>query len=489
MFRIIVHFAIVLLLVAQASAQIGARAGFPVSSGSNAWNPSPALVDIDGDGDLEIIGAGGDGIVYAFDKDGTKLWSFEVPTAGCKSVSINNRLHSSPAIADLDNDGHLEGVIGYGGITSACGGGVVVFNAETGEIKQKINNENVAKKFGFSEKLHSVYSTPAIKDCNGDGLMEVAYGSFDRNIYFLRTKPKGKLAIKFRLHAADTVWSSATFHDIDNDGISELFIGQDISANKYLKPVTKNGGYMNAIKTFTKFKSKSFGFRSSDVIIWQNTFDQTVFSSPIIADVLSSNPGPELIVGTGTYFGSKGAYLKILNLSTGKQLKKLSTAAPSASQAAVADLDGDGDLEVIATVNEGDDSMGHITAFDPETGEHIWTTLNSWGLLGYASPIVADLDGNGSREVIANTAGEVTIFSGIDGSELKKLNVSDSLSTPAVGDLDGDGDLDLVFLGGKKVYVFSGFTGQLGSQATSQTPYGIDIGMFRINPARDGIYQ
>jgi len=62
------------------------------------FNSSPACADIDGDGSPEIVACSDNGVVYVMDNDGDTLWS--------KIIGVH--LRSSPVLADLDGDGKME---------------------------------------------------------------------------------------------------------------------------------------------------------------------------------------------------------------------------------------------------------------------------------------------------------------------------------------------------------------------------------------------
>lgn len=462
-------------------ADIEAVPGFPANTGHSAYTPSPALIDVNNDGKMEIFGVSGDAYAFAFDYQGNNLWTVPLPSANCSKSSSTNRAHSSPAIADINDDGFFEFIVGYGPIgTSACDGGLIVLDALTGNKLQNIDGRKLEKRLKFGAQFNTVYSTPSISDADGNGLMDIAWGSYDRSIYLAESNVFARLKLKLQLHVADTVWSSFSFFDRNNDGEEELYGGTDISKNTYLKPATPNGGYVYGIDLSPEDESKKQGFRDKDAVDWYTSFDQTIFSAPLIADVLPED-GNELIIGTGYYFkGNVGKYFKILKLSNGKVLKTIPVDEASSSQPAAADLDGDGDKELIFTINGGE-----VRAVEPSTGGTIWSFFTTWDDVGYPSPIVADLDGNGSREIVVNTGNDLTILSGTDGSQLGILSTGSGIPTPAVGDLDGDGDLEIVTLGGKRVFAFQNFSG-LGSPTTGQIPYGIDIGMFRVDAARRG---
>jgi hypothetical protein len=78
-------------------------AGWPVDLGDNSLT-EPITVDLDNDGDLEVIAANKNGILYVFHHDGTPFSAFPMSLAG--------GVESTPVVSDLDRDGDYEIAVG-----------------------------------------------------------------------------------------------------------------------------------------------------------------------------------------------------------------------------------------------------------------------------------------------------------------------------------------------------------------------------------------
>src|SRR6266571_4092100 len=108
---------------------------------------------------------------------------------------------------------------------------------------------------------------------------------------------------------------------------------------------------------------------------------------------------------------------------------------------AIADLDGDGKLDLVAG------SMDHsVYALRGLDGHALW---HSAQLEHYVrnSPPLADIDGDGRLDVTVQTeAGVVHTYDAASGAPKWSADLGDIVaSTPAVGDLDGDGKPDIAF--------------------------------------------
>jgi len=116
----------------------------------------------------------------------------------------------------------------------------------------------------------------------------------------------------------------------------------------------------------------------------------------------------------------------------------------------VADVDGDGDMDVLGADPSGN---GTISWWENTAGNgSAWTTHLVAGSFGGATSVFAgDIDGDGDTDILgsAGTADDIAWWENTagDGSAWTKHNVEtsfDGASAVYGSDLDGDGDLDIL---------------------------------------------
>jgi len=152
-------------------------------------------------------------------------------------------------------------------------------------------------------------------------------------------------------------------------------------------------------------------------------------TSPALAD-LDGDGSLEIILGEGS---SLGVYY-----ANSTQKFNYTLGAGTSSAPAVGDLTGDGSLDIVAVTDSG-----IVTALSAD-GSLLWSYATG-DEISTSAPAVGDLDNDGSLEVVAATQSGVYAFYG-NGSLMsgwpKSMVVS--TSSPALGDIDGDGDLEVV---------------------------------------------
>lgn len=187
--------------------------GFPYGAGSlKGTTSSPAVADINNDGDLEIIAVTEDRIDVV-NHTGTSFagWPKFMPSIPGSGGGIRDFM-SSPAIGDLNNDGLPEIVVGW------LDGEVYAWTGATGVALPGFPSDIVASGGAFDQYLRS----PAIGNLDGDSAPEIVISAGNANIYAV--KNNGAVMGGFPLALPGIVYGSCAIWDIDQDGFVNLVV-------------------------------------------------------------------------------------------------------------------------------------------------------------------------------------------------------------------------------------------------------------------------
>ncbi|HGE71627.1 TPA: T9SS type A sorting domain-containing protein [Candidatus Poribacteria bacterium] len=320
--------------------------GWPMWTYSNSTT-SPAIYDIDGDSFGEIVMTADD-VVYVWNHDGTHVPGWH--------LRLDSSIIASPAIGDIDGDKKYEIIVG------TTGGMLYAFKANGLLVK------------GYPIDLgSSIRSTPALADIDNDSQTDIVVCSNEG--YIFAFKGNGDLINGWPLHISDQIYSSPALGDIDGDGNIEIVIA---SANGALYVFRKNGDLVS-------------GFP-----IW---LDNPIFSSPAIGDIDGDGSSLEIVTctrdGTIYVFKNDGKVINGFPVSVTDRIY---------SSPALCDIDGNGDVEIIVATSTGLGYTGLVYAFN-RFGERADPRFPLYidGNITDSSPAVADLDGDGDVEIIVGS--------------------------------------------------------------------------------------
>ncbi|MCX6641281.1 MAG: FG-GAP-like repeat-containing protein [bacterium] len=189
---------------------------------------SPALVDIDGDGDFDILmGENGWGQMDYWQNSGTaQQGNYHFNLTGLQS--INDATVTSPEFIDIDADGDLDLILG-----AEIGGGsrMLVY---TNVGSQTLPYFQISEDTLRDTQGNMIYGTRHdLVDLDADGDYDLFAGEwYTGRIHFYRnigspTNYAFQLEDSYFAGVQTGYWSSPEFCDIDEDGDLDFFIGDD----------------------------------------------------------------------------------------------------------------------------------------------------------------------------------------------------------------------------------------------------------------------
>lgn len=418
---------------------------------------SPELVDIDNDGDLDLLVSNYNGFTRYWRNDGTPsiaVWSDQGDILGDWGTAVGI------ALADLDDDGT------YDFIGGKDDGQIFYYNNEG--TAQTANFQYVyAGPGGYQYLPYSGdWAKPEFADLNGDGNVDIAVGNSNGKItlyfnqgHFQTDQAKGDNAMFI---AADdsifdqrcepdqgTGWCNGELVDIDNDGDLD-FIG----SNYYYAP---------------RF--------------WENVGTPQVYSF-LPRQVLIGDYGDGQDTALGDFDGD-GDYDLFQGYDDGRfrYFKNVGTKANASfkevhrgdsgnnylpdqgdwSRVGAVDIDNDGRADLM--INDVEASVGYqylLRNRGPFTDPADKSQYPTWIWEGsiftnpsnynYNKPSATDLDGDGDTDLVVGDEyarllyyrNEGTLSSPAYVFDSNLLSIPNYWAKPALVDIDGDGDFDIL---------------------------------------------
>lgn len=469
----------------------------PIISGS------VTLYDLDGDGVDEILVGTTKGLdanrneilpaaLLCINADGSLRWAKTFPANTVHRSATNQPYATSsvggaPLVADLFNDGKPYIVVGTGGtLTDQGGPGVVGQPGDLGAVYaldrlgntvwSKVALDAIGGPQNAGDGIaDGVWGSIVAFDIDNDGFKDVIWGGWDQRVWVVDGRT-GVTKPNWPIHVLDTIGSTPRVTNLAGDNQFKILIGTDITENP-LTGLANTGGVFHVFSSDAQQNTPGF-----DALIG-NAFAPTVrgkfeaevlWSSPVVAD-LDGDGKLEIVYGTGNFFrDGRGQYVRVWN-HDGKLRDTLTTLGRSDVTPLIADLDGDGQMEIVTATSEG-----YIMCWNA-VGQLLWSVqpqvfpgvASNLGIV--AVPLAVDIDGDGTLEIIIGKGSQILTLDRFGNvinnpAYLEYINQGTS-GSPAAKDIDGDGVIDYISAGSNEaktramVYRFSAPTESLSPNA------------------------
>ncbi len=394
---------------------------------------TPVLANIDNDPELEILAGALDNFYYAWNGDGSFAYERDDDADGrygedgLSDTTPNTPFDSSddsPGILGVDDNG--DGIIDNGSTTSdddedgrfdedypvfpfaqrdtvlsstfvwdinGDGTKEIVFGGDyTGGTNMEFGRGGVVRVldpqgrqvsgFPIGNVEQVIWSTPVAVDLNNDGQYEILHGTgpdlsdspagavnptIGQLVYAWKANGTPYIGANVNGRLATTVGrSTATFAvgDLDNDNVPELIIVTQFLYNKNSQPIDQNG---NVVPDASTLGQLLYAFRVDGSLVPGFPVRPVPFfpqsqsiGSPVLADVdgdgfldiiVPVGKGPIAFDRNGHVIPGMGPF-EALEFDTG--IKQI------ASTPALADVDNDGNIELIWTMSNTDDTTGLV---------------------------------------------------------------------------------------------------------------------------------
>jgi hypothetical protein len=391
----------------------------PVGLASRCSPSALAAADLDGDGALDLALAGGSlGCVGV-------LWNDALEGIGAARTLHLPRTSSHLLTADLDLDGNQDLIVSAGSIT--------------------LYRNHGDGRFGETQIELPVAGRPVCADLDSDSRLDLAVIA-DATVAVLWNEPPGTFPNRQVLFSRSTLRFSSHLAAADLDGDGDLDL------------VVADGGEWELL--FYRNDGGRRFERAGHVPLGQQP-------GQIVAGDFDEDGREDLVVGSARVAGSRICILWNLGSFSFDTATQVDSVVQSQQEIRAGDIDGDGDLDIVASGFRHEPNGEHGAWIFHNLGDRGFSLSQSLKLEpGSLAPELADLDGDGRLDLAVAGAGLRggnarpgilwTFANQVEGVLMPaRMFRAGSGSAPSVtaADFDGDGSPDLAWSPGNEVQI------------------------------------
>ncbi|WP_369178905.1 beta strand repeat-containing protein [Candidatus Thiodubiliella endoseptemdiera] len=325
---------------------------------------------------------------------------------------------SVPTLADIDGDGDLDLVVGKDD-------GTLKYYQNTGTTSNPAYEAKTGDDNPFNSINVGIYSGPTLADIDGDGDLDLVVGESDGTLkYYQNTGTTSNPAYEAKTGGSNPFnsidvgdFSKPTLADIDGDGDLDLVVGEKYGTLKY---------YQNTGTTSNPaYEAKTGGSNPF------NSIDVGDFATPTLADI-DGDGDLDLVVGE--YYGTLKYYQNTGTTSNPAYEVKTGGSNPfnsidvgDFSKPTLADIDGDGDLDLVVGENNGTLKYYYNQQSFFVDGQAPTLTTQASVILEETSDLVLDFSENikaGTGSILIKNSSDVTVATINIASDTNKFSIA-----------------------------------------------------------------